>query len=428
MNQQDFEKLEAAINMQSFGQLFTPDDYEQFKKVFKERGFKKGQKILWRGQKGFFFFIIGAGKISVRVTGEDKKEKIVTYLGPGDFVGEISLLYNRPRVADCYAEEDNTLLFLLASRPFFDVFVAKPEVRTALEDIAQSRMAQTKKISTEATEPGEIPSGLDDMVADIPSVEPALIKEIPAMEPEEHTAPSGPEPEIAIDLPPLMPYTAEPLPEQEDLPAPLTAEEPFAVKLPPSPAEETLLMPEEGIIFPEEEPVLLTEEAQPAEPAAQGEPALDKALKNLFCHNDEKLLAALRGFFREKNLKKGEPVSSRGGDTFVLIREGEMLVRDRVLGNEVIIPGGNHFGELSLLFPLGSRFECSASRDSSLYVIDTPDSLTAFLEFPGVREELEVKALRRVWGSLFRHLSIEPEVVNFLKSRFKEYAVSFSAQ
>jgi len=442
MTPQDFEKLEAAIKMQSFAKFFSDEDYEQFKKVFKERGFKKGQKILWRGQKGFFFFIIGKGKISVRVTGEDKKEKIVAHLKPGDFVGEISLLYNRPRVADCYAEEDDTLLFLLASRPFFDVFVAKQEVREALEEIAQNRMAQTKKISTDDSEQGEKPESPASMVPDIPALEPIEPEEIKLPQPKTKVEKKKAGPEAGAALTPLAHEPEEARAAQHDPaagiepisaePSPHTAAEvpPAAGAAEPGPSElfaveESILMPEEGILFPDVDPIL-SETGHPASETAASDDI--EALQSLFCFADRDIITQIKALFREKGIKSGEMLEVEGSKSFVLVNRGEMCVKDTARNLEMPLPRGSYFGELSLVFPLETRFEYKAAADSTILIMDTEESLKALMELPGVREELEVKAIRRICGDPFLRLSSEPAVEKHLASLFKHYSVAFHAQ
>jgi CRP-like cAMP-binding protein len=442
MTPQDFEKLEAAIKMQPFAKFFTDDDYEQFKKVFKERGFKKGQKILWRGQKGFFFFIIGAGKISVRVTGDDKKEKIVTYLKPGDFVGEISLLYNRPRVADCYAEEDNTLLFLLASRPFFDVFVANPQVRGALEEIAQSRMAQTKKISKDTEAPESKPVSLNDMVIDMTPLEPLSPEEIDAPLPTTREEKKKPSPVIEVELPPLTPEPEEELPTQIDLdvdpglypketlphkdpvlPAPGKKAKPEPLH--PLSTDESLLMPEEGILFPEADP--FQNEIEHADSPPEGI-LLSGILKQVLCWYDESIITHIQSLCHRKNLRRGEILSDGDIKSFIIVGKGELTVKDTDHHVEISIPEGSHFGELSLIFPLETRFEYKAAADSTLYIINTEESLSAFLDLPGVKKEIEVKAIRRICSSRFRYFSTEPSVEKHLTALFKNYSVEFCTQ
>ena len=65
--------------------------------LLRER-YLKGQVIFNEGEEGDALYLIESGQVQV-VTGSPSEEKILAYLGPGNFFGELALLLDEPRSA-----------------------------------------------------------------------------------------------------------------------------------------------------------------------------------------------------------------------------------------------------------------------------------------------------------------------------------------
>lgn len=70
--------------------------------------FENGEYILRQGEKGNTFYIIIEGQVSctARGTGADDNEKQLMILDPGSYFGEMALMLNEPRQANCIAISD----------------------------------------------------------------------------------------------------------------------------------------------------------------------------------------------------------------------------------------------------------------------------------------------------------------------------------
>ncbi len=80
-----------------FGEL--PDtELRAISETLKRERYLKGQVIFSEGQEGDALYLIESGQVQV-VTGSPGEEKILAYLGPGNFFGELALLLNEPRSA-----------------------------------------------------------------------------------------------------------------------------------------------------------------------------------------------------------------------------------------------------------------------------------------------------------------------------------------
>lgn len=62
---------------------------------------EKGEMMIEEGDFGSYFFIISKGTVEVIIGNE-----VVKTLSPGDFFGDLALLYNAPRSASIRCLED----------------------------------------------------------------------------------------------------------------------------------------------------------------------------------------------------------------------------------------------------------------------------------------------------------------------------------
>lgn len=132
--------------------LSTLDDefLTYFKKTVELASYGKGEVICKQGDKADAFFLIRQGmvKVSQSMPGG---EMVLTYLGRGDFFGEIGLLLDMPRAATCTALDAVDIVKI--SRADFDFMLTQfPEVRTKLMTVAEARM--------ESNEIKSVPVGL----------------------------------------------------------------------------------------------------------------------------------------------------------------------------------------------------------------------------------------------------------------------------
>lgn len=100
---------------------------------FKLRYLRKGEILLRQGEQGDRLFILHKGKLSAFVDSESDPTQKVTlgYIAPGEFVGEMSLFNNEPRMASVVAEEDSELVEM-RGETFAQVLYRKPSWMKAM--------------------------------------------------------------------------------------------------------------------------------------------------------------------------------------------------------------------------------------------------------------------------------------------------------
>ena len=103
-----------------------------------EQKYSPGQEIIRQGDTGVGAFIIRSGKVDIIQERDGKEIKLAT-LGPGDVIGEMSLLDEFPRSATARAVEPTTALGIQRWH-FKGILESHPQLALALLPILSRRI------------------------------------------------------------------------------------------------------------------------------------------------------------------------------------------------------------------------------------------------------------------------------------------------
>jgi len=106
-------------------------DLQEVGRLADEVDAKAGKVLMREGDPGREFFVIIDGTVSI-----DRGGRHLRTMGPGDFLGDIALVVERPRTATATVETDSRLL-VLGHREFHSLMDQFPSIRVSvLESIA----------------------------------------------------------------------------------------------------------------------------------------------------------------------------------------------------------------------------------------------------------------------------------------------------
>lgn len=74
----------------------TYEEMMEVARITKEKTFEKGEMLYMAGEKGEKLYVIHSGKVKITRFTESGKEQVIRVLGPGDFMGELSLFSPLP--------------------------------------------------------------------------------------------------------------------------------------------------------------------------------------------------------------------------------------------------------------------------------------------------------------------------------------------
>jgi ABC-type lipoprotein export system ATPase subunit len=104
-----------------------------------------GATIIKKGQHIDNFFIVARGQVEVVLANSKQREVMLGQLGPGEFFGEIELIYGGDSIANVRAAPENPVeLLALPHRDFAEMLVGSPLTEEAISRIVQTRLAENR--------------------------------------------------------------------------------------------------------------------------------------------------------------------------------------------------------------------------------------------------------------------------------------------
>jgi CRP/FNR family transcriptional regulator, cyclic AMP receptor protein len=115
--------------------------------LFFEKDYHKGMYLFFEGNPGGILYLVKSGGIEI-VKKKGNQEIKLTELGPGDFVGEMSLIDDEPRSASAKMTEDS-ILMVVTKKNFQTMLSTSPEIGVkillAFLKILSKRLRETNK-------------------------------------------------------------------------------------------------------------------------------------------------------------------------------------------------------------------------------------------------------------------------------------------
>ncbi len=112
---------------------------------FDTRAFEPGDALVREGEEGGGLFLIASGAVEVRKSDADGDRIRLAELGPGDVVGEISLVLRRPATADVVARHATIALELTRDK-FQQAIKDHPTLLNELYQLATAREEETQSV------------------------------------------------------------------------------------------------------------------------------------------------------------------------------------------------------------------------------------------------------------------------------------------
>jgi cAMP-dependent protein kinase regulator len=112
---------------------------------FKTEQFAAGDVLVRQGQEAGRLFLLASGGVQVLGKDADGDHVVLAELGPGNVVGEISLVLRRPANADVVAVH-TTVALALDREQFHEAIREHPVLLQQLYDIAVARHEETRSV------------------------------------------------------------------------------------------------------------------------------------------------------------------------------------------------------------------------------------------------------------------------------------------
>ncbi len=108
----------------------SPAELTNVAPLFFEKPYTKNSTLFVEGMTGEILYVIKKGSVNITKKGKANEEIVLATLKEGEFLGEMSLIDNRPRTATAKVAEESTLL-VMTKKAFTTLLEKHPE--TALK-------------------------------------------------------------------------------------------------------------------------------------------------------------------------------------------------------------------------------------------------------------------------------------------------------
>ena len=147
-------------------QAFSDRDRAAVARALREHRVRKGQVLFREGDEGSEMYLVRQGEIVVSKAVTGPVEQVLARMGPGDFVGEMSLFDRAPRSATIQADAAADAVLLVFDRGSLEALMeANPRAAAsffqALVQVFIERMRANGVLIAEVTRWGLEATGLD---------------------------------------------------------------------------------------------------------------------------------------------------------------------------------------------------------------------------------------------------------------------------
>lgn len=148
------EEVEDLLCRVPIFRMMTPDELHALALGARPLFFGPTQRFVVQGHRGTSLFLVADGAVEVRRREDDGHEWLVETMGPGEVIGEMSLLTGAPRSATVRSVEE-TLVFEIGRHAYVPLVRAHPEWIDELAQVMVDRLARRDARRAELQEPAE---------------------------------------------------------------------------------------------------------------------------------------------------------------------------------------------------------------------------------------------------------------------------------
>ncbi len=125
------DEIQKVVETLSLFDGFTLADYNVFCEYMECFGARRNVTLLTEGAKGDFLIVVLTGQVEVVKETDQSEKKLVTRVGPGAFLGEMSLIDGQRRFASCITTQPTDFAVLTRQR-LNDILANHPQLAIKL--------------------------------------------------------------------------------------------------------------------------------------------------------------------------------------------------------------------------------------------------------------------------------------------------------
>ncbi|HHY13958.1 MAG TPA: Crp/Fnr family transcriptional regulator [Thermoanaerobacterales bacterium] len=122
-----YDPDKSCITLVPIFSNLSPEEMIEIAQITISKNYHKGEMIYTAGHRGKRLFVIHKGKVKITRISESGKEQVIRILGPGDFMGELSLFSNSILTDNAEALEDSSIC-IIDGKPMKNLMAKYPNI------------------------------------------------------------------------------------------------------------------------------------------------------------------------------------------------------------------------------------------------------------------------------------------------------------
>ncbi|HHV45415.1 MAG TPA: Crp/Fnr family transcriptional regulator [Tissierellia bacterium] len=104
--------VKTCIELVPIFSTLTFDEMMEVASITTSRTYKKGEMVYFQGDREKKLYVIHKGRVKISRISSSGKEQVIRILGPGEFMGELSLFNDEPNANNAEVIEDATVCII----------------------------------------------------------------------------------------------------------------------------------------------------------------------------------------------------------------------------------------------------------------------------------------------------------------------------
>lgn len=122
----------------------SEEEMREVEEISRSKKYAKGQFIYSAGDRGGALFILYCGRVKIFRVNPAGKEQVISLVGPGEFIGELSLFSSLPNSDNAQALEDTTMCVLQAD-DIKNLMAKYPSIAFKVLDVLSRRLEHAER-------------------------------------------------------------------------------------------------------------------------------------------------------------------------------------------------------------------------------------------------------------------------------------------
>lgn len=188
----------------------TPAEMEEVRGITRELSVRRGESIYFAGREEQSLYVIHSGRVKISRVTDNGKAQVIRVLGPGSFMGELSVLHRVPRSDFAEAVQDSVMCVIpgaaltklmlrfpsIALKVLQELSSRLEEVQVRLEQVQHAspefRLAQALLQMADTSDKFTLPMSKGDLASQLGMTQETLSRKLGALQDAGLIAQPGP--------------------------------------------------------------------------------------------------------------------------------------------------------------------------------------------------------------------------------------------